>query len=232
MTEQTQPKAAAADKTSRRDVIMRKAEELFAKKGIDAVSLNEINKAAGQRNTSALHYHFGNKEGLIQEIIYQHYADISDQINALLDDYDALPPDQQTMRKLLQASLIPFANQLDSPQGINYLNIVSQLFMRSSDMILKGHPGIEDNARLRMYRLFQQRMEGLPAEIIAARQILHASLSFHSLASYAKISAVGEANFLGSRELFINNLLDNLEAVISAPPSPETLAAITSNKSK
>ena len=39
------------------------AEILFAARGLDAVSQNEITKAAGQRNASALHYHFGGKDG-------------------------------------------------------------------------------------------------------------------------------------------------------------------------
>ena len=41
-----------------RDQIIRAAEELFAARGIDGVSLREINRAAGQSNTGAVQYHF------------------------------------------------------------------------------------------------------------------------------------------------------------------------------
>ncbi len=125
MTEKTAASNEHDDKLSRRTVLMLKAEELFARRGIDAVSLNEINKAAGQRNTSALHYHFGNKKGLIDAIIYQHYADIDCELNRLLDQYQQLPGDQQGPRQLLQATIAPFAAQLDSHHGINYLLIVT-----------------------------------------------------------------------------------------------------------
>ena len=57
---------ATDNKQNRRQLLLQTAEALFARKGIDAVSLNEINKAARQRNTSAMHYHFGSKEGLVQ----------------------------------------------------------------------------------------------------------------------------------------------------------------------
>src|SRR5258705_6357797 len=43
--------------------------ELFAENGIDAVSMRTINNAAGTKNASAVHYHFGNKLGIIEAII-------------------------------------------------------------------------------------------------------------------------------------------------------------------
>ena len=42
---------------------------LFATRGIDAVSMRTINTEAGARNASAVHYHFGNKLGIIEAII-------------------------------------------------------------------------------------------------------------------------------------------------------------------
>ena len=106
---------------------MQTAETLFARTGIDAVSLNEINKVAGQRNTSAIHYHFGNKEGLIQAIVYEHYADIDEQINVLLDEYEKQPKNKQNCRDLISALVTPFARQLDNGKGINYLLIVRHI---------------------------------------------------------------------------------------------------------
>ena len=43
--------------------------KLFAEKGIEGVSLRLVNKGAGNKNNSALHYHFGNKMGLITATI-------------------------------------------------------------------------------------------------------------------------------------------------------------------
>ncbi len=51
---------------------------LFAEQGIDAVSMRTINAAAGARNASAVHYHFGNKFGIIEAII----SFIKDELNA------------------------------------------------------------------------------------------------------------------------------------------------------
>lgn len=48
--------------------ILVSAERLFAERGVDHVSLREIGEHAGQRNNSAVQYHFGSKQGLIQAL--------------------------------------------------------------------------------------------------------------------------------------------------------------------
>jgi AcrR family transcriptional regulator len=50
--------------TGGREAILRAAERLFAERGV-GVSLREIGAAAGQRNNSAVQYHFGTREQLI-----------------------------------------------------------------------------------------------------------------------------------------------------------------------
>lgn len=220
----------STEQKSRRELLMQTAEELFAKKGIDAVSLNEINKAAGQRNTSALHYHFGNKRGLIDAIVYNHYTEIDHDINTRLDDFEASAPEERTPRKLLEALVIPFAKQLDTPAGINYILIVSQVFLKSSDMILKGHPGGEDRARPRAFKLLRNMMINLPREIRTSRQVIHANMIFNALATYAQTQSEDSSHSLGSIDLFISNLLDNLVAAMLTEPSPETIAIINKER--
>ena len=55
-----------------REQIICAAELLFAERGLFAVSLREINVAAGQRNTAALHYHFNGRAGVIDAIAAKH----------------------------------------------------------------------------------------------------------------------------------------------------------------
>ena len=51
-----------------REKLLDVAEELFARHGLDAVSVRAILRAAGLRNQSALQYHFGGRENLIAAI--------------------------------------------------------------------------------------------------------------------------------------------------------------------
>jgi AcrR family transcriptional regulator len=46
------------------------AEDLLGSRGLNSVSLREIAAAAGQRNNSAVRYHFRDKDGLIDALIY------------------------------------------------------------------------------------------------------------------------------------------------------------------
>ena len=53
--------------------LIRAAERLFAERGLGTVTVKDITVAAGARNPSAVHYHFGNIEALIREVFAHRY---------------------------------------------------------------------------------------------------------------------------------------------------------------
>lgn len=55
-----------ADET--KHIIVQTALHMFAQRGIEGVSLSELRTASGQNNRSAIHYHFGNKDGLLDAV--------------------------------------------------------------------------------------------------------------------------------------------------------------------
>ena len=63
--------------------LLRVAERLFAQRGTAGVSLREIAREAGQRNTGAVHYHFGSREGVIEAIFALRAAEIDRAIRDL-----------------------------------------------------------------------------------------------------------------------------------------------------
>lgn len=54
--------------TTSRELLLAAGERLIAERGTD-VPLRDIATAAGQRNTSAVHYHFGSRENLVRAIL-------------------------------------------------------------------------------------------------------------------------------------------------------------------
>ena len=56
-----------ADTTRERLIVA--AERLFAEHGFDGVTLKQITAEAGQRNASALQYHFGSRVDLVRAIV-------------------------------------------------------------------------------------------------------------------------------------------------------------------
>ena len=82
-----------------RHKFVRAAQKLYAEHSIDAVSLNQVTAAAGQKNRNALQYHFGNREGLIQAILDSH----ADRVDALRRTYvDAMETTEKTKRFIIQ----------------------------------------------------------------------------------------------------------------------------------
>ncbi|MFJ5172441.1 TetR/AcrR family transcriptional regulator [Streptomyces griseoviridis] len=55
-----------------RVALMAAAERLFAEHGLGAVSNRQIAEAAGQRNVTAVSYHFGGRTGLLRAIMTDH----------------------------------------------------------------------------------------------------------------------------------------------------------------
>ena len=71
-----------------REQLLLEAERLFALKGIWQVQVQEIVVAADQRNTSAVTYHFGSREGLLEGILTSHGSPIDERRGELLLSLD------------------------------------------------------------------------------------------------------------------------------------------------
>lgn len=108
---------------STRDRLLDVAENLFARHGIDRVTSREIVEAAGQRNTSAVTYHFGSREGLVLEIL----ARRGGPIDLERGTRRALLGDAPEIRGLVACLVEPYLGLLDRPEGRSYLRIVAQL---------------------------------------------------------------------------------------------------------
>ena len=76
---------------STRDRLLDAAAVLFAERGVDRVSVAEVVRAAGQRNTSAVLYHIGNRSDLLYAVLARHVPAIATRRRALLDQVRADP---------------------------------------------------------------------------------------------------------------------------------------------
>lgn len=117
------------DATVTRERLLRAGEHLFARHGIDGVRVREINQLAGQRNSSALHYHFGSRDGLLEAILDLHRDPIERRRAAMLD---ALDRDGRTddLRAVVETIVVPFAGELATESGRDYLRILPQVSPR------------------------------------------------------------------------------------------------------
>src|SRR4051794_6204592 len=119
-------------------------EKLFARDGVHRVTVRELNELAGQRNASALHYHFGSREGLLRAIVERHQQVVDhDRADRLEKHTDP------SVHDLVELVLAPLAEQLRSPSGRDYLRIVPQVL----DMDGLGPPALSETMVLLTGRL-------------------------------------------------------------------------------
>ncbi|HEX7777168.1 MAG TPA: TetR family transcriptional regulator [Parvibaculum sp.] len=205
------------------------AEKLFGERGIHSVTLKEINVAAGQRNESALHYHFGSKAALVNAIM-QHRVKVIDAhriaaIEALLQQGR-----ERELRPLLQASFQPMIELLGSEDGVRFVRFLAQVlndpdFDLPSIALSSGFEGIKSSNALIVAALGD-----LPPEIAVQRQRFIVEMAVSSLAIWTRHhDAVAET---AARELFSANLFDSIVGFMTAPVSSETLEALKKTAKK
>jgi len=104
--------------------LIESAERLFAERGYDAVSLNDIRQEAGQLNASAISYHFGSKADLLQAIFEYRLPSVNADRNAVVAGL-YLNAKSPSTREVLWATVQPLANTLGD--GNRYVGVLDQL---------------------------------------------------------------------------------------------------------
>src|ERR1700694_2184531 len=89
-----------------RDRLLDAAERLFAKRGLDAVSVRDITESAGA-NTASIHYHFGLKRDLSASILERRAGHIGRRRQELLDRLEQRPYIE--LRDVVEALVLPTA---------------------------------------------------------------------------------------------------------------------------
>ncbi len=202
------------DTTTGRDKLIDSARELFATNGVEAVSLREVTRSAGQRNTNAVQYHFGDRKALLLAVLEPHHDLVAARRSALLDALDgsSTPP----LRALAGALVRPSAAMLEEPGGREYLQIVSQLVRDPAAMRERG---ISDGALGRWDRIAKSAMpeETLPLH----RRFSAMQMCFNELGRRAS------SRRRADHRLFVSDLVDLVVGVLGAPVSDETLGLLT-----
>ncbi len=218
--------ALTAQSAATRARLVATAEKLFAERGIESVSLAEINVAAGQRNKNATHYHFGDKQGLLQAIFDKHSPGVVARRDRLLDELDA--DNGSSVIGVVRALLYPLAEKLfDGDGGREFTRINAQLTTTLAAMLNTGRAGVFNVGPMDRLNAAKVRfLRHLPAPIAQQRVTLAVGLILHGLADHSRELDAAEPGAATDTELFIRNLEDCLVAVCAAPVSELSLCAL------
>ena len=200
-----------------RAALLEAAAVLMDERGIDNVSLNEINRASGNRNRSAVTYHFGSRDAVVRELIGQTTDILNAERNALLDHLETIGA-PLTPRTVLEVLAGPFARQLRTEQGRRYLRRCGQLINHPRYIADPRDISWTNTSVQRCARYLAPALAHLPPEIAAERASQIAGFLVRACADQARLMDTDPPPrpVLGI-EAFTANLVDTLLAIYQAP---------------
>jgi AcrR family transcriptional regulator len=164
-----------------RAAILNAAEALMARRGIEAVDLQDIRIAAGQRNRSVVAYHFTDRAGLVEAINNKHRGPLNEERTRLLDKLEA---DGVTLEGLVDAAVTPLAKSLETESGRDYLCIVGEAAARIGTAGHRRTSLEHSDSTRRLVELLYRQLDGPPAarrtrvaQVILAMPVLLADIA-------------------------------------------------------
>jgi AcrR family transcriptional regulator len=216
MAQEAKNKHAARSAITRQRFI-EAAQTLFAERSVDAVSVNEITIAAGQRNRNALQYHFGDRDGLLQAIIDYH----GERVNALRQPVlDGLDPEGNSAGNAARALLMPLITYIEQDDtGVHYVKLLSQLAaINSTDTNPRSSGTYSFGQDPRLHTVIVRAIGHLPPYEAQQRLFFMVSMTFHGLADICRAhGANSDEDVLTLRRDLMHALVDAVAAILAAP---------------
>lgn len=197
-----------------RDAIMKAAERLFAEHGLSAVSSRQISEAAGQRNVTAVSYHFGSRTELVRAIMTRH----GEQVDRIRQRYVEAADGSEEIRDWAAALVRPVPEHLAS-LGIPSWNArLSVQIMTDPTMraLVTEEALTRPNVR-RVINGLGRRLIHLPPEIRAVRGDMARQLITHTCAERERALAENADLLHTSWEQTADVLTDAIVGLLTAP---------------
>jgi AcrR family transcriptional regulator len=203
----------AVDASGTRAKLIAAGERLFATQGIHGAQMRDIVRAAEQANDSAIHYHFGSRDGLLAAICQWH-IDVMDPARVRrLAEQNSEPDLTTVIVDLVQ----PTAERLQTQEGRYFLRITAQLAghagVRSGSI---PHPMVTRALRTQLEQVRSICAESMPVELAGERIAIMIGALTAALADRA-VAIDGGGPFVLDEAAFVANLEAMLVAALLAP---------------
>ena len=200
-----------------RERLILTAEQLFASKGIESVSLREIARTAGQKNVAAMQYHFGDREGLFTAILEFRMSHIDSYRTSLLQACDA-DGKGEDIAALLRCLVVPLVEHIRQAElDSHYIEFLARLQVSYPEFL----------AEASLTRPWQASVKTISARIHAGmsgtdeqrnqRQLMLGVCMIHSVAAFERGLREGRHD-LSELESFKENLIAGLCGMVTAQP--------------
>lgn len=212
-----------------REKLVTAAERLFAEHGANNVSLREINRAAGQKNVAALHYHFGSRRALTVAIFERRMTGINQRRLAILKSI-ADSGSSDDIRSVVEAMVVPLAEQLADPaRGGHYVRFLAQAVADTDVDIGDLIRGRFDHGFAETRRLLRNILTDWPQPVVEQRIEQAGRQMVYALADKERLMAKDDRH-AADLWLFIDNFIDSTTGMLMAPVSSATRERLDTNE--
>ena len=195
---------------STRTLILDQAEALFSEHGIQGVSVRRILAEAGV-NAALAHYHFGNREGLIREVLRRRIEPLNQERLELLGEVvSAARPGPPSLESVLRAFFAPVVDLLDRRRS--FARLVGELHV-TADPRLKAFFNTQFAAQVR---------DALPADLSGTRRLARAhfiiGVMVLTLTNYEDMADLSQGKYESPRgEELLQEMIAFCSAGLRAP---------------
>jgi AcrR family transcriptional regulator len=207
-----------------KEALLSTAERLYAERGIDAVSMREITREAGQRNSTALQYHFASKQALVYAILTRRMNEVDLLRLEFLHDLD-IRGKLVDLRSLAAAMVEPLAAGIKSPKHASaqyWVGFLSEVQRHPEIDLVALAKTASDLGLRRLYTLLGKQLPHVPDAILRQRFLMAMSQVVHGLAEIDRLrQRRGRSRRRLDVERAVDNLIDMTAGALSAPVSAE-----------
>ncbi|MBL6749006.1 MAG: TetR family transcriptional regulator [Nevskia sp.] len=203
------------------------ARRLFALRGF-GVTTREIVAAAGQRNLTAINYHFGSKDGLIDELIADLVQRLEVDRNAKLDRIEAAggPDSVRCVVEVLASRVEPPPGEGGDGERSDFSRFLNLVLLNHRDKYLAVVGRDSDSGTHRCLRHLRRLLAHLPEAVLRERLYL---VMLYLLAALSAQEAAAENprpwRNLWTRPNGSSTVIDGAVALLEHTPSADTLRA-------
>lgn len=174
------------------------AERLFAERGIDGTSVRDITKAAAA-NVSAVNYHFGGKDGLVEAVFFRRLAPLNDRrltrlAAAVKQSGDAPVP----LESILDAFIRPSVDELRTGGYSNhFLRLMGRCLQEPNPKLETFLVGVFAEVVSTFNPHFLRALPGLPEKELFWRTSFMFGTLHHALYTWSRFETCQFASMAG-----------------------------------
>jgi AcrR family transcriptional regulator len=212
------PRPLAMELSTKEQLVLT-AERLFAVHGLDGVSLRQISTEAGNANNSAVQYHFGSKERLIQAIFEYRIPALARRRRILQMERPA-----DTLRAGVEWYLLPILEEAEDSESY-YLAFLLQI--QQYGLALHPYDNLPSEFK-KPWRDWARQIDGFLGNVpkpLRLTRITHAlTICVHMAADRQLARRHGAPVF--PYALHVAEVIDGIVGFLEAPTSQATLDAM------